>query len=261
VFAAGKLVPKNQDYWMGIYSGKSKIGYMHVTTSPDKYNGKDVYRRDETVTLVSDAGSPDSTATISNTLYSDATLFPIKASVAFSSPDGNGSVASQALFEVNYTQKTVETKCPTGMTFALKDGTKASSLSQPYVKNEKADLRNGTRYLYGMWKFTPDIKDMRVRYVRQYILVGPKSSDDPNNMSFNYGEATADFQVIRHEKLKLDGKTYDALLVLESAGSDHRITWMTTNGDVLKTQFCGTSATLVREPKDKAQDINSKCPD
>jgi hypothetical protein len=235
---------------------------MHVTTGPDKYNGKDVYRRDEIVTIVSDTGSPNSTATIGNTLYSDATLFPIKAKVTFNFPDENGSVTPQVqVMEINYTQKTVETKFSPGMTVTSPDGSKVNSLSQPYIKNEKANLRNGTRYLYGMWKCTPDIKDVQVRYVRQHISASPKSSDSHNNVSFNYSEATADFQVIRHEKLKLDGKTYDALLVLESAGSDHRITWMTANGDVLKSQFCGTSATLVREPKGKAEDVNSQCPE
>ncbi len=229
------LSPVNADYWMGVYAGSSKIGYFHVVTKPDNFEGKDVFRRDESLHLWTDGSGISCDADMSGTKYTGKDSFPVFESLNAVGNSQSGAPASETGMhtEIRYSQGSVDFK----MTV---DG-KSSAANAPLTDDIRERLITGCTYDFGTRKLNVG-DSIAARHCAWTF-------SDKDGLSRNITNVILD--VIRAETLELDGQTYNALVISEMCSNGDQITsWRLDNGEVIKQEMSGV--TMVLESKEKA---------
>ncbi len=224
--------PANADYWMGVYSGSSKIGYFHVVTGPDKFEGKDVFRRDESLHLWTALTGKSTDTDFNHTSYAGNDFFPVfdEASVVdhtVSPQVGNYTV------EIRYSPESADITT----TF---EG-KATTDTTPVSEEHRDWLIDGCAYDFGVRRLR--VGDS-IDIVHWCWIANTQAS-------INGGEVNSTLKTVRRQDLKLGEKTYNVFVISEERDADEKVTrWQLDNGEVIKQEMSGV--TMVLESKEKA---------
>jgi transglutaminase-like putative cysteine protease len=248
VNAAGKLGDLTRDEWMSIYSGTNRVGYRHITVSPDKLKGKDVYHMEDTAmmrTKFSVYGSMQFDSTFR--VYFGRDFKPVSAYFA-------GRSSGRCMTADN---KPTDSISVTG------------TVDFDYKKRrESLTLHSGGRTEHR--QFDIDDENGLVRIGMYQLGVKHPSIGDKFSIFSSYPRSVVlwwfempPFQtptavVTKREEITAGGKTYSALVVRENDFTR----WQADNGEIIKDANKDGSVTCVLETKENAlKDMDKVCPD
>ncbi len=234
--------PANADYWLGVYYGSSKLGYFHVVIRPDKFEGKAVFRRDAGLHLWRDTSGKNCNLDASDTKYVGKGFFPLfeASNIVDRSQSPSSSDEGGVQTQIKYTHQSADLK-------ATIDG-KSSTATDPLTDYLREWLITGCTYDFGVRKLnTGDL--ITARHCTWEC--------DGEGMQLCDINGGGMLDVLRREKLELDGQTYDVLVVSETCiNGDQIISWRLDNGEVVKQVSSGL--TMVLESKEKATQPEDK---
>ncbi|MCE5200880.1 hypothetical protein LLG39_18110 [bacterium] len=229
----------NFDYWMGVYSGTTKLGYVHITTKQDKLDGKDVFRREEIFHSHMNSSGKSFNVDINHVQYVDSTFFPIleTMSITGGDPDKPGPKSSTA--EYRYGKDMASCK------YSLGDDLQTTMV--PLTEEDRAKIVAGRAYVFGMLRL-PVGKSIDVNH--SYYTI-----ERDKNCKWKFSDAM--ISVLRRETLNLNGVTYDTLVISDRAKNGRETTrWQLDTGEILKEDIPQEDLIWVREGKEKATEID-----
>lgn len=203
--------PPVPDYWMSIYRGTQKIGYMHVTVDCPKLEGKIVHRERKTVRYFSVALTEKPEWGYDYTLYADSDLNPI--SETFKESYLEGQKRTTKTLEVTYTPGLL--KCD-----IFRDGNRTK---------KEIKIPKGTNFR----------EYCRYSMLHRRIKVGDHfriSYLDPWSLTIK----TKDFNAECRKQFEVWGETTEEKAMLVSVGSV-RTWWADEPYVVLKGEIVGTN--------------------
>lgn len=238
---AGRLksLPKTSDKnWMGIYYGNTKIGCLVAGIGSFKFNSKEMVAKNYSLRL---------------RLAQGMRKFDCS---------GNSVVAVDDSFATLYQNLTAETK--------------DSAYPQPQKAHMQIEYANGSAHIISALGGDPsdttrdlsvyDMRLVKTGWLYELGLLKLKLGDkiqlnrprlwiDSSNatMSYSFGEGM--LSVLRRETVEVDGKSYDAFVVLEESKDLRIMRWQLDNGEVVKESYPDYNITLLRESKDKASEV------
>ncbi len=222
-----KTSPVNADYWMGVYWGTQKIGYFHVVITPDKLDGKKVFRKNESLHLRDPFGTSMRTDA-RFTAYADQDYFPILENSQAS--HGTGPVA----LEARYRGKVVNINTTI-------DG-KSTQTTVPVTEDDRHELLDGCVYNFGV-RMPKTGQSIDVQYGHM--------TADKTGKRIGFGNDSSVLSAIGRENLRLGGKTYDTLLISDTSANNAKITrWQLSNGMIIKQKM--SILTMLLESKEEA---------
>ena len=136
--------PANADYWMGVYSGSSKIGYLHVAIKPDKFGGKDVFRKDERFHVWPNRSPKRYGADFSHTVYAGNDLCPVFEEATGGAHDPSSQAGNSMLLQTRYNPESIDVT-------VTSEG-KTSTNTEPESKECREMLIAGCTCDFGMRK-------------------------------------------------------------------------------------------------------------
>lgn len=240
VYAKGsstKIPFKPSDTWMGVYYKDFKIGYVHTTIHNDNYEGKDALKRVDVLALKWCYNGKIEQCEVACTLIVDKSYNPLYESVK--QRDGDPSKPSRCPMEIKYREK--------DMILSFNDGNKL--LTSDFEEKDKTIERLSHQYDLGAMKLLVGSKF----HMRHAYLIGCAVGD--NAVDINYMRSSTVLNVVRGEKLQLDGHDYDTLVVseiVEKGDTPEVLRWHLKTGEVVKIEIPANQITYIREPREKA---------
>ena len=235
-FCAEALKNLNKDYWLGVYSNQHKIGYVHFTLGRGKFDGKDVYKQEETVRFKVRQNGEDYRIDFDHTLYLDDELERIYETV-----EGRSSDPSQLpnMLEITYGWKTATMKLTS-------EGKKQESVL-PYTGRYHDVTLAGSLYSTGAKALVVGDK-IEASYFR--LMMSPENGA-------NFQLNTGNIEILKQEKLVMDGVTYNTFVVKDGSSNDEITRWQLPNGEIIKQVQSSDQVTFIHETKQKATEINA----
>ncbi len=223
--------PRNLDYWMGVYRDSTKIGYLHLTTKPDKLDGKEVFRRDNVLHLWKCGPDKTYNADFISTQYAGANLYPVLLTehINGDGPKGPESMAIETRFVE------VTTECT--WTCDGKSNSKTFTLDPEAVDMIAA----GCAHDFGVLKLT-DGESVQAGLERYTI----------GDEQVTWNDCYVVLSMLRHEALKLNGMTYNTSVTCERGKGEERMKWQLESGEIVKEEWPQEGVTWVKETKDRA---------
>lgn len=238
VFSAG--LPKDiaDDYWMGIYLGDTKFGYVHTIVKQDTFEGKPVIVKQDEMLLRSKKGDDINNLKLKLTQTFDEEFRLLLVTFAPSYPDsGEQEMGIQMRFGKDYVE----------MTPLSDDG--PSLMNVPLDEKDIVMLTSGAKYDLGHEKLNVGSKsEVKFLPVDCFII-------DSKNISFNYGTVAMDLEVIKEEMLPYSGKSVRSLVVRQTNDKEVSTRWYSTTGQLYKIQHEKSNLVFLREPMKTAMDI------
>lgn len=242
---AGKANDKPAlDYWMGIYYGKEKIGYVHVSTGSTTYEGKPACILQDVYRIRYHDGDKWCVIDIVHNGIADANYNLLLDTLEF-------SLQNNSMAEIK-TNSTGLKKTRSGYIMTVRVD---SDSKQEPVKLTKEDVKNlnaGKKYEFGAAKLSPGFKLLMNRCYHRVL-----KNNDANKIGISMSSGNSTLSVLRREKLKLDNWEFDAIVVKEKGKLGEATRWQLENGVVLKEIASDGSTTFIYEPKAKATEIDS----
>ncbi len=225
-----------KDYWLGIYVGKQKFGYVHVTVAQDTFEGKDVYRLTEVARIKVTSSGKVMQEDVTHTLYLDDNFGRIYEVVESRS---NSPKAIPQKMEARYGPDSTSLRATSGMTVQRKE--------VPVSAEARQIALAGSKYVVGALPLKVGDK-VQAEFVRV-------------TASLDKGiECTAiagTLEAVRREKVTVDGKTAEALVVRDSWKGGAVITTQLANGEIVSMTQPGSDVRFERESREKATQIGS----
>lgn len=204
--------------WMGAYVAGKKIGYLCYKIDKSDLNDSSVYMITSVMNNRMTVLGTELSQAISTTVYTDAKYYPLKETFSMSS--GGKTTAVVAVFK------------PDRIECEMSGSTGSSKQTVPIPK--------GVTLVGDAMFTTPDIKMEIGKEYSQYYF-------NPLTLSIDSLKIKAEGR----EKITVNGKEYDAMIVTNATAMGDMKVWQTDDGDVLKiTAMMGIM--MVREDKDKA---------
>jgi len=204
--------------WMGAYVASKKIGYLCYKIDKSDLADASIYKITSVMNNHMNVLGVDLTQVIDTTVYTDAKYNPLKETFSMSS--GGKSTTVIATFKPD----TVECEM---------SGSTGSS-------KQRVPIPKGVTLVGDAMFTSPDLKMEIGKEYSQYYF-------NPLTMSID----TLKIKAEGREKITVNGKEYDALIVTNSTTMGDMKVWQTDDDDVLKiTAMMGI--TMIREDKEKA---------
>lgn len=211
--------PVNLDYWMGVYAGSAKLGYSHVTTKPDKLDGKDVYRRDEFLRLKVESMGQKCFFDSNYTQYMDKDMLPLIEILSMSDTNPVGPGLKHYMRNT-YSDNSFDQILIQGDDYSSKNG--------PLDPEYKKRLMAQQAYAFGITKLA---KGDNASIVQLEYGICP---DGLNKQTFEV--QPAEMNVIGNEAVSLDGVSYDTTLLSITDKEGKTFVWRLENGVIVKMQ-------------------------
>jgi hypothetical protein len=238
VLCSGGTAVPSQDYWMGLYSGSDKMGNLYVSIRPDKFEGKNVSRKDESLHVRMKSSCGDNSADLTHTVYVDSFLFPVFETMTGKTEKPVESGAQSMAVELRYGQDTIAVK----MTI---DG-KTTTQSVPFAQGDRALAAAGYAYDMGATKLAVGEK-LDLQYM--HFKIDPASTTD----SVACRTEPVVLSVLRRETVNVNGVSCDALVISEKDKKGYdTIKWRTDDGKIVKQETPKGGVTWLRETKEEA---------
>lgn len=234
------------DTWMGVYYDNAKIGYMHTTISKDTFEGKDVLKREDKLSLKGCFSGKVDQIEATRILIVDTRYNPLYESLSAGSSNSPKPDDRSGNIEMRHGKKDVILKMKSD-----KEGDKGF-LTIPRDEEDKERSRLSSQYDLGAMKLVVGDK-VRMSHIYFFNIAVEK---EQFKLSIE-GNPTV-LSVVQNEKLQLDGHDYDTLMVselTEKDKADETRRWHLATGEVLKMEVPADHITFIREPREKAISI------
>lgn len=223
VFICGPLFPQDipSETWMSIYIGTAKIGYARSFIRKTTYEGKPAYQIDDLSSIKVVVMDVEVGQEIESTSILSEQFEPIRQDIKMSSAGHTTSVTAR--FSPKEVVAEVENEgVKSTKTIPIPAGSRI--ITEPLPLDSKLKVGD---------KFT-------LKYFEPMSL----KLDD------------ARIEVLRTEKIKVEDKEYDALVIRSVTSLGETTTWQDERGNSLKadTTLMGLIMTMIREPKEVAMD-------
>ena len=229
----------NQDYWMGVYYYKQKIGSFHVTVAKDRINDKGVFIRKEALRLRYRVPGNSYLYNIDRTMCIDSSLKPIYDKVTSDYKDDTMTGYYPVSAEIRYSPIGKTTK-------TIVDG-ETSEQTASWDANTRGRVTAGYAY-----DFTGTTLSIGTRLEVNRYRYSLSLSD--HNIQTVYGDET--ICALRRETVKLDDVTFNAIVVSERGENTDITTWRSKDGEMIKQEIPADHIVWIRESKAKATEID-----
>lgn len=213
------------DVWMNVHIGPVKVGYRHVSVTPDRLDGRDVYRLSEVFSIAVVREGALRTTTISQTLYLDETFHPIRGT-AEKTDDG---VVTRA--EARFTADRLE------CVLTAEGKTTTASIPIP----SEADLSVVPAYIAG--RLAPNAEKGIGTW--SFDLLKP---------SLIRGELRAEGR----KQVTWNGERRRVLVVRRRENQEEMIDWLLDTGEIIRTELPRLSTVMTATTRTDALSIAPK---
>ncbi len=225
-----------QDYWMGVYYGKSKIGSYHVVLSKDTTDQSAGWLRSENLIVRFKTSGKTYSWTYSRTVHADSMFGPISEDVGTGYKDSTMSADDMTLYQVKFGvneekitafhgQETYERKVP------LDDE------SRSYIAKGCSFDLGGTKLSVG--------QRFDVYHMIPEMSILPKTHMEANTR-------TNEVCVLRRESITVGGSAYQTLVLSERGQNNDIVTWLTDDGEIVKREMPKSHLLWLRQSKTEA---------
>jgi hypothetical protein len=228
-----------QDYWMGVYYSKQKIGSFHVTVGKDKLDGKDIFVRKEALRIRYRVTGNSILYNVDRTVCVDGSLQPVSDRVMGDYKDDTMTGYRPTATDIRYSPLGKTTKTITG------DETSQTTITW----DDETRTRVIAGYAYDFGRATPSVGN---RLATNHFRYGIPLSRQFVGLKLGPGSVC----VMRREPLKLNGTTYSTLVVSERGEDTDITTWQLENGEVVKQESPADEVVWLRESKEKATEVD-----
>lgn len=228
------------DYWMGIYYGDTKIGYLHTTFGPGKYQGNDVLQRQDYLRFRYVSKGIPIRHEINHILHVDKAFMPINEAINVLSYEPK-LYSFRAEFNYNQSGR---------RGYMQADEQPASEYDLPFVEGEKERVIAGTQFSFAASKLEVGKKHK----IKHFIINGLRIKESRVLAGFNVGDC--ELEVLRKETLKVGGTEYQTIVVSESYKEGMITSYFTENGEEVRRMDRANNIFFIREDKDKAMEID-----
>jgi len=234
---SGLAVPK-VDCWMGLYYGDLKVGYSHTSVSRAKFEGREVYRKDEVVEFRARFSGKKKGFTLRHTICADDALNPVYELI--SGKDLYPAKRSEALmsFEARYGPKTLRVK--TNMEGKVAERTSALS------DEDRALAVAGIAYEFGTKALKPGDEFRLYHLCKRSFLI------EPAGPQFSYFTGTATISVLRTERVDVLGQARDAVVLEDSYDAGKLTRWQLEDGTIVRETSSAGNVTWRLETRQEA---------
>lgn len=219
------------DAWLGVYMMGQKMGYMHITTQKELYNGQDCYKiqsflRTKMVLLGTNVQQD-----VNTLVYTDQRFSPLTMTM------DQSSGGTRTVTEANFTRDSVDCKLKT-----LSNGK-----SEIVESTKKVPIPSGVSLvgdsMFALGQEKPEVGDKSKMYYFNPILL----AIDP-----------IEVEILRKESIDVGGTTYDTFVLKNSIGRMGDMTiWQTEAGEIVKTVAVMGLTMLKETPEEAVAGIDS----
>jgi|GEM_PF-3349911 len=225
-----------KDYWLGVYLGNQRFGYVHISVARDKFEGKDAYRLTETSRIKITNSGRMLQEDVTHTLYLDDNFDRVYECVESRSNDP-ASVPQK--MEARYGPDSAKITSTAGMKMQQKD--------VPVSEQSRAMALVGSKFAIGALPMQVGTK-VQAEFLRLVISL---------ERGIEYTSASGTLEAVRNEKIALDGKSYETTLIQDvwKGGTANR--WLQADGEIAGMTLPGSQVMFRTESRESATSIDS----
>ena len=232
VFICGPLFPQDipSETWMGIYIGTAKIGYARSFIRKTTYEGKPAYQIDDLSKIKVVVMDVEVGQEIESTSILSEQFDPIRQDIKMSSAGHGTSIIAR--YSPREIVAEIENVPPERASLSVGKGVKST---------KTIPIPAGSRIVTEPLPLDSKLK-VGDKFTLKYFEPMSLKLDD------------ARIEVLRTEKIEVEGKEYEALVVRSVTSLGETTTWQDERGNTLKadTSLMGLTMTMIREPKEVA---------
>lgn len=220
------------EYWLAIYSGVQQVGCMQTTLSCDTLSGEEVFKRQDSIYLRTKDSNSTGRADVSDVVYATEHFTPIIHTLVMdaSSTESGKTEEHHSEMELDYIKKTQKTIYRSGNE-TKEETVKADLDSKEDCSPEFSGrpLKTGDKLTCSTYKFPS-------------VVAGTSGH-------FAFTRSSSDIQVLRREKIEVDNKTCDALVLQDKSKFGEATRWQLDNGVIVKEDmpYSGVALKAVTE--------------